>query len=536
MKVNSYDSTSLSEGVRQLAMAERVVMHNGINYDHPVLAQFGYHFPIERIYDTLVVSRVVEPSLEGGHSLRAWGERLGFPKGEVDSFERYTEEMLEYCIQDVMVTHKLYDKLRTDVPPKAMALEHQVARIISSQERNGFAIDLPKAETLATELYGERKESEEALKQVFPPMFVDKGKFTPKQDNKKLGYSKGSHLTKVELQSFNPGSRQQIAKRLMQKYDWKPRRFTPSGAPEISETVLAGLSYPEAKAMHRYLRVEKMLGMLAGDKGWMKLHRAGRIHGSVNPCGTRTGRMTHRQPNVAQADSDPRMRELFIPRAGWKLCGIDAKGIEARILGHYLAKFDEGKFADLVVNGDFHSYNQKITGLKSRRNAKTLFYAFLFGAGDEKIGQVVFEDAPFKGKKAKVGKQTREKLSTGVTGLKELVTKCRTNASKRGYLKGLDGRHLYCPSVHTALNTLIQGAAAVTMKKALVYFDRMAPSEGWAYVANVHDEVQIEAAPHLAEQVSRLMVESIQWAGKELNLRCPMDGEYKIGNNWSETH
>jgi len=535
-QTDSYHSSGLSEGVSRLNEADRVVFHNGIGFDHPALAKFGHHFDINKIYDTLIASRLVDSQREGGHSLRSWGETLGFPKGEAP-FDHLSDELIEYCIRDVQLTAKVYEKLHPIAPSTALHIEHQVARIIAEQERNGFAFDIEKAEELAADLFAKRKDNEEALKNIFPPIYVKKKEMTPKADNRRMGYTKDCALTKVERQTFNPGSRQQIAERLIRKYDWKPKRFTPSGQPEISETTLAGLKYPEAKALHRYLRTEKMLGMLAtSDKSWLKLVRDGRIHGEVNTLGARTGRMTHRNPNVAQADGDPRMRKLFIPREGWQLVGIDADGLEARLLGHYLARFDEGEFADRVVNGDFHSYNQTICDLESRNSAKRMFYAFMYGCGDTKLGQIVHDDKPFKQSKTKVGKATRQKLNDGITGLNELSQRVRQAAAKRKYLTGLDKRHLVCPSPHSALNTLIQAAGAVIMKQALITFDMNAPKQHFKYCANVHDEVQLEAHPNYAHEVAELMVDAIRSTQRTLSLRCQMDGSFQIGNNWSETH
>lgn len=538
-QIDSYDSASIDAGVERLRNAARVVMHNGIGFDHRALAKLGYDFPVEKIYDTLIASRLVDPQRDGGHSLRAWGESLGFAKGDHEDWSQYSEEMVEYCKRDCEVTLRVYQKLHPIAVSPSIELEHDVARIIAKQENNGFCFDVDAAEELAATLFGERKQAEDELKEIFQPIYVADKEFTPKADNKRHGYSAGHSLTKVQRQEFNPGSRQQIANRLIKKYGWKPRRYTPSGMPEINEGVLKNLPYPEAQAMVKYLRIEKMLGMLStSDKSWLKLVRDGRIHGEVNTLGARTGRMTHRNPNVAQADSDPRMRALFIPRAGWKLIGVDADGLEARLLGHYLSKFDDGEFADRVVNGDFHSFNQQICELEDRNSAKRLFFAFMYGAGDGKIGQIVYDDKPFKGSKVKAGKATRKKLSQGITGLDTLVTRVRGAAASRGYLKGLTGHKLVTPSPHSALNTLIQGAGATVMKTALSLFDSRCPTDGWGwgYCANVHDEVQIEAEPSIAEAIAQQMVAAIREAGTELSLRCQMDGSYSIGNNWSETH
>ena len=212
---NSYDSVSLREGVSRLNSADRVVMHNGIGFDHPALAKVGFNFPIEKIYDTLIASRLVDPQREGGHSLRAWGESLGFEKGQFEDFSRYSDEMLTYCKRDCEVTLKVYEKLHPIAQPSAIELEHHVARILADQERNGFGFDVKSAESLAATLSGERTEAEDALKQIFPPIFVPTKAFTPKANNVRHGYTQGCELTKIAEQTFNPGSRQQISNRLI---------------------------------------------------------------------------------------------------------------------------------------------------------------------------------------------------------------------------------------------------------------------------------------------------------------------------------
>ena len=236
-QIDSYDSTSLHEGVRRLAAADRVVMHNGIGFDHPALAKFGYDFPIKKIYDTLVASRLVDPQREGGHSLRAWGESLGYAKGDHEDWSQYSDEMLEYCKRDCQVTLKVYQKIHPIAPKTALNLEFDIARIISKQERNGFTFDIEKAEQLAASLYGERQEAESELKEIFKPIYVQGKEVTPKSDNARHGYSKGHTLTKSVHQEVNQGSRQQIANRLMRQ-GWKPRALTRSGQPEINEGVL----------------------------------------------------------------------------------------------------------------------------------------------------------------------------------------------------------------------------------------------------------------------------------------------------------
>ena len=258
----------------------------------------------------------------------------------------------------------------------------------------------------------------------------------------------------------------------------------------------------------------------------------GRVHGFVIPNGAITGRMTHRNPNMAQVPSSnspygSQCRAVWSVPDGYKLVGIDASGLELRMLSHYM---DDEDYTNEVINGDIHTANQNLAGLESRSQAKTFIYALLYGAGDEKLGSVA-------GGGRSVGTRLRQSFFDNLPAFKSLKNRVGS-ASERGYLKGLDGRKLFVRSEHAALNTLLQGAGAVVMKQALVLFDREIKKERLDahFVANVHDEWQVEVLEKDAERVGQLGVEAIVAAGEHLDLKCPLDGEYNVGNNWSETH
>jgi DNA polymerase I len=258
----------------------------------------------------------------------------------------------------------------------------------------------------------------------------------------------------------------------------------------------------------------------------------GRVHGFVIPNGTITGRMTHRNPNVAQVPSHgspygKECRSCWIVEDGYKLVGVDASGLELRMLAHYM---DDKEYINEIINGDIHTANQNFAGLKSRDQAKTFIYALIYGAGDEKIGSII------KGSRAE-GKRLRERFLNSLPAYRTLKERVDRAASKT-YLKGIDGRKLYIRHKHAALNTLLQGAGAVLMKKALVMLDDLLKLNtiDYRFVANIHDEWQIEVKESQADFVGEMAVKCIIEAGEHFNLRCPMDGEYRVGDNWSETH
>lgn len=572
----------LSVGVARLAAADRVVAHNLIGFDYHALKMFYPEaLTFEKMYDSIVVAALLEPDRRS-HAIKSYGEEFGAPKGDYTDFENFCQEMIDYMVRDVEINLRIYNKQQKQITTDktdwtaAIDLEHKVQWCLSLQEQNGFRLDIEAANKLEGILREEKVMIERSLQDIFPPMYVPaKGNWDwsenrwcnvdvsiPKVNRRPQGITKGTAYTKIAEEMFNPSSRQQVIRRLSMKYPrWKPTIFTPSGIPQIDETVLSTMPIPEAKPLMRYFRLVKQLGQLAdGKNAWLKVEKKGRVHGRVKSIGARTHRMSHFYPNMAQVDKkDTRMREVWVADEGHKLVGCDASGLELRMLAHYLGIWDNGAYGEGVVKGtqsegtDVHTRTQKIAGLHSRNSAKTLTYAFLYGAGNEKLSQVMCDDAEDanqpqpKGKGYKLGKSTRDKLMQGIKGLDKLTGICQQRDATQGYLKGLDGRNVETKGQHSALNTLLQSAGAIVMKKALVIFhfeeckrlglvdDNLNPI-GWGYVANVHDEIQISAEPAIAEAVGQAMSDSIRMAGEQLSLRCPLDGEYMIGDNWSDTH
>ena len=353
---------------------------------------------------------------------------------------------------------------------------------------------------------------------------------------------------KDKVTPFNPGSRQQIAYRLMKKYDWKPTEFTPAGQVKIDEDVLKKLDYPEAKTLADYFLIDKRISQLAeGDQAWLKLERNGIIHGSINTNGAVTGRATHQSPNLAQVPAvrSPYGREcrsLFTVPNGFKQVGCDLSGLELRCLAHYMHRWDNGTYGDTVINGkqsdgtDIHTVNQRAAGLSTRDQAKTFIYAFLYGAGDAKIGSVT-------GGGSREGKALKAKFFAAVPALKNLRNAVGT-ASKRGYLVGLDGRHVHVRSEHAALNTLLQSAGALISKQWLIEVDLWATEKGlkygldadWAMLGWIHDEIQFAVKEEFADEFGRAVVDCARRAGDYFSFNIPIGAEYSTGMNWAETH
>jgi DNA polymerase I-like protein with 3'-5' exonuclease and polymerase domains len=565
--VYSYTPNEIEQGLRQMMEADKLIAHNGINFDIPALSKVYPWFSVdrERVVDTLIISRLTFPNLgdrdlrlvqtgrleskfRGSHSLSAWGYRLGVLKGEFGQstdWSEWSQEMQEYCEQDTEVTLHLWKHLSAMKPSQqAVELEHAVAWIISEQTRHGFLFDRAKADKLMQRLASERAAIDDELQTVFDPWVSAVEEKTPTRDVNYKSVTRhstwaGASYTVIKHNVFNPNSRHHIANRLKALYGWKPKEFTDKGQPKIDENVLGRLSYPEAQKLSRAMMLQKRISQLGeGDNSWIGLADAeGRIHGEVNTNGAVTGRMTHNKPNLAQVPSLKKpfgreCRELFTVPSGKKLVGVDVSGLELRMLAHYLAHFDNGSYGEEVVNGDIHTANQKAAGLPTRDSAKTFIYAFLYGAGSEKIGSII-------GKGAKEGQKLKTTFLEATPALSKLITMV-TKAASRGYLVGLDGRQLHIRSSHAALNTLLQSAGALVCKQWAVEMDKALLERGLKdrcqVVANVHDEHQYECDEEIAEEIGKLSVECIKKAGQHFNIKVDLDGEYKVGNNWAETH
>jgi len=508
-----------------LDSVEKIIAHNGIFFDFPVLKKiWKIQVKKSQVIDTLVLSRLYNPSLEDGHSLAAWGQRLGFPKGDFKDFDNgLTDEMLEYCKQDTLVTAKLYQHLeremKDDFSEKSKELEHQVAIIIAEQERNGFKLDERGAMELLCSLKAKLEAIKVEMESIFPPR-IESGR-----THKTTGKALNDIIT-----PFNPGSRQQIAERLQEK-GWKPKKHTEKGSIIVDETTLEGSDIPEAKAIAEYLMLQKRIGQI---ESWLEaVESDGRVHGRVITNGAVTGRMTHMSPNMAQIPNSsavygPECRNLWIVEKGNRLVGIDASGLELRMLAHYM---NDDEYTSEVVSGDIHTANQKAAGLETRNQAKTFIYAFLYGAGSPKIGSIV-------GGGAKEGQKLITSFLRNTPKLKALREKVSRIYSQKGWLPGLDGRKLLVRSEHSSLNTLLQGAGAIVMKQAVVLLSNRLKREKieHKFCANVHDEWQIETKEETADLVGQYGVWAIEEAGKVLKMRCPLGGEYRTGLTWKDTH
>ena len=432
--------------------------------------------------------------------------------------------------------------------PDYVKLEMRMAELMSQQEASGFRFDMEAAVRVRSEL---QTEFDELTKRITATYLYVPGKvFTPKRADKKKGYVAGAPMTR--LTDFNPTSRQHIAWALQTFRGARFTKVTDTGKPKVDEATISEvrdlalsqgnqLLHDECEMFIRLLTLQKWLGQLSeGTNSWFNsIEGDGCIHHSCT-LATQTGRNAHRGPNLGQVVSAPWARELFVPHPGMVMVGCDLEGLELRCLGHYLAKFDEGAFAHVVLNGDIHQQNADRVGC-TRKEVKTLTYAFIYGAGDQKLGHSLRPELSDSQKK-QLGQELRRKFLDAIPGLEPLIDAVKERVRTNNRLRGLDGRPIFCRAEHASLNYLLQSAGAILSKRWLVIGQDMLDEAGLTYdrdytrCAYVHDEQQFSVIPSEADTVARLLEQAALRAGEYYNFRVPITAAADVGATWAATH
>ena len=566
----AYGPDRIDDALAHLATGDVLIGHNVIFYDVPVLQKLHSFNCKARILDTLICTRLIWPkeklydldvqlypevpkNYRGMAGLKAWGYRLSDNKIEFKDFSEYSEEMLVYCKQDVSVTSKLWKHIANqDYPEQALKLEHDFALAINKQIRAGVSFDVDAAIDLVDNLRAREAQLEAELKEIFPPL-EHRNWFTPKVNNKTRGYVKGVPFEKIHYEEFNPGSRDQIADRLKAKYGWQPEKTTEKGNPILNDEVLEALPYPEAKPLAEYMLIKKRLGQIAdGNNAWLKLvnNDSSRMHGDVVTNGCVTGRCAHRYPNMGQVPAGyspygKECRSLFHAPQGWDMIGIDAKALELRCLAGYLAIYDGGEYARVVTDPtiDIHVYNQERFGVATRDISKRLLYAVLYGAGHLKAGSIVDPNEKDEEVLRKLGRTAINSFMAEVPALKELKERIESQIAHNDHLVGLDRRILYCRSAFKGLNVLLQSAGAILMKQVVINIHDNIESAlslphgaEWEQVLMIHDEVQLVCSPKYTEQIRAQALAAFPQAQQFFGFLCDIEGDSRVGSNWSQTH
>ena len=432
--------------------------------------------------------------------------------------------------------------------PDHVELEMRLAELMAQQEASGFRFDLSAAETVKARLQQEAEDIETQIKQTY--LYVPGKVFTPKRKNASKGYHSGSPMT--HLLDFNPTSRQHIAWALQNFRGARFTKVTETGKPKVDEATLSEMRdvalsqgnqrlHDECEWFIRLLTLQKWLGQLSeGTNSWLNtIEEDGCIHHSCS-LATQTGRNAHRGPNLGQVVSAPWARELFVPHPGMVMVGADLEGLELRCLGHYLSRYDDGNFADVVLNGDIHQQNADRVGC-TRKEVKTITYAFIYGAGDAKLGHSLSPELSDAQKKT-LGGDLRRKFLDAIPGLEPLIDAVKLKVRSTGRLRGLDGRPIFCKAEHASLNYLLQSAGAILSKRWVVVGQDLLDGAGLTYdvdytrCAYVHDEVQLSVVPQEVDRVKELLENAAPIAGEYYNFRVPIAASADSGDNWAATH
>lgn len=557
--------------------------HNILKFDAPTIVRLcGSRLSVGNCVDTLVLSTLYSPSLVDGHSLDAWGQRLGKAKIDFHDWSRLTEEMVTYCHQDVAITAELFMRLiktmdKIGFTEKSIEIQHKFTVILEKQRKNGFTFDGERALVFYQQLRQIENETKDLIHVAFPPkrVLVRTGKRFTKDGRPTSIYTKdtdrytiednddGSYLAYEDVQ-FNIGSSKQRIEKLLE-LGWEPEEFTektkkggggnpkPFDKGKMSpslERFLESNDVPEVKLIGRWMTINGRANMV---NTWLDAWNEddGRIHGKLYVADTL--RLRHQAPNTANIPAvrvkehkNPEgrvirkevllgedglytyeARDLWTARPGRVLVGTDAAGLELRMLAHYL---NRPEFTKIVCDpaGDPHQYNADIVGI-TRPQAKTLIYAIMYGAAAPKVAKTL-------GLSVKEGAVIRMMFLERL-GLKELIEECQ-DEQRNGRVSLVDGSQVICPSPHAALNYKLQGGGARVMAQGALFLDRYIRRLclDSLKVGDIHDEWQFDASILHSEKHGELAVQAIRESGEELNLRVPLDGESKIGKTWAETH
>jgi DNA polymerase-1 len=548
------------------------VGHNILKFDAPVLNHLAAaNISSSRVVDTLVLSTLYNPSINGGHSLAAWGERVGYEKLDFHDWTCLSDEMITYCERDVEITAEVFRRL-TKVMNKigfselSCYIQHNITVIIHKQQKNGFYFDGKRALAFYQQLRLREEELQDAIRQAFPDerrlvreraVYTKSGSFTALYERDRQTYDTvilpedpGTYRA-FENVPFNIGSPKQRVEKLT-ALGWVPDERTPKGQPKATEKSLVKFAeesgIPEVALITKWLAVNGRANMV---NTWLENWNADDscIHGKLFVADTL--RFRHQAPNTANIpavrikehkDVDGNVvrkevlrgeagyftyeaRDLWCARPGRVLVGTDAAGLELRMLAHYLNRAD---FTDGVINGDPHQTNADIVGI-TRPQAKTLIYAVCYGAGPPKIASTL---------KVPVSEGARiRSLFLERLGLGDLIDECQQE-QESGRVWLCDGAGVVCPSPHAALNYKLQGGGARVMALGSIFLEKHIRRAGLdcLKVGDIHDEWQYDVNPKDAKEHARLSVQAIREAGEELNLNVPLDGTAKEGLTWAQTH
>ena len=565
----------IKTGLAMLQNAELLVAHNGIGFDAlQILKIYGIDLYHKKFFDTWIASQVLNYRRPHKHGLAGWGEHLKYPKFEFNDFSNFSDEMVEYCKRDVQLNTVVFKKLMEELTALAekqpliragISAEMEAAKFDAYCRHYGWQFDTEKGKRTLYDIISRMKYIEDKVEPHLPPItkYIDKIPKTPKF-TKKGDYTAttarmlseyfkkpvaitdthmlaaGREFQRKEVVKATLGNMDQVKEYLYsigwEPDDWKMERGVhgwEKKSPKLTSTSLAKCG-EHGILIDEWTTLRSRKGVL---EGWFRELRDGRLHGRLWVVGTPTFRCRHEVIANLPAVNAPwgkDLRECLVAEPGRKIVGADSSGNQFRSLAHYV---NDQNLTDQILSGDIHQYNADIIGT-DRRTAKTWIYAFLFGAGPTKLGQVL------TGKKiVKAGNESIEKYGDAIPGLKGLKEKIETiwkqtsTYGPEGYIPGLDGRRVYTPQPYQTLNYLLQSCEAITTKSAVAYQIAKIREEGLDAQPRLyyHDEVAWSVAEKDAERVLEILTASFAEGPKQVNVNI-MAGEGSIGDNYADVH
>ena len=577
---SDHDDTlpSIADGVRLLANAELLVGHNIIGFDNAVVDKL-YSVDLNatvKCHDTWIMSQVLRYKRKHKHGLKGWGEAISNSKIEYDDWSGYNKEMLRYCKQDVRLNVDIYNclieelvKLKAKRPliAEGLRIEHDAAIFNAEVRKQGWKFDVDKAQLNLARMHkrleeieaiihpqlGERKVLIDKTEKF--PKFKKNGDYTAVTARQLSEYYRreisvsdtdahpaGEPFQRYRMEPVTLGS-VDLVKDWLLEMGWQPDEYQKKKVgwewvtlgPKLTTTSLEKMG-EIGKMVDEYYTIRNRSSVVSG---WLDAVSNGRLHGNMWTIGTPTFRARHEVivnlPAVS-AGWGRELRELFVADGDWVVVGADSSGNQLRGLCHYVGNQD---FTNEVIYGDQHQRNADALGC-SRPVAKSYLYAYLFGAGDAKLGQVLTGKA-----NGSVGRKSREDFAKGIKGLADLKDKLEqawklTNHAhdEGGWFPALDGRPIFVPSIHQCLNYLLQAAEGITCKAALSYSMKKIREEGLRAEPRLfyHDELAWIAHPEDADRVGEILQESFAEGPKMFNVNCMDGGDYVKGKSYAEVH
>lgn len=576
--------------LRDLNTFDVLVAHNCVNYDIKLIKKLYPMWKLKphvELIDTLVLAKfiiwkdklkksdqvrgIVPPKLWGSYSLKAFGIRMAYPKGDYTDFTRWAPEMVKYLKRDVMLNYRLYQELiKADIPWKTFNIEMQTREIMADQMENGIRFDKQLALEVKQKLEKEKEDILNQLQKQFPPFYTyaDKNLFVPARNDRRLGYTKGAPCQKIKLVEFSPTSKHHVALKLLQlgyipeayqdkdkvkpdiKYQYERLGIQATTNPKITYKTLQRANIEGSSLIKRYTLLDKRLGQLAnGKNAFLKRLVGDRVYPQVDSLGANSRRMTHHKFNSAQVPNGekpygPEFRAMFLADKGWDAVGMDSSSLESRMKAHGLFPFDKGDFIKVVETGKIHDMNMQYLDVKNKGIAKGFYFAYCFGGQEYKLGSILLADpnySDYEGDRAELGGKMVAAFKERFPGLGDLIDMLQAE-SEQGWIRAIDGSMLPVDQPRKALNVYTQGNGAIYMKKFLCMFADELNGRGYyngkdfKWLNNVHDEVLMTTRKEISQEVLDLGLEMFLKAGEYYELNVKMPGAGAVGANWYEVH